>query len=1010
MYNFKSSFDNSPFTARCKRLFIKIAALRCMWLGLLLGMLTLLSFAYLRSQEEAQVQNLFEHDAQRLLTQVEANIQSSLDDLTILGVNFEIQSVTDRRTFHILTQALMTEGFAAQALEWIPRVAGSERAHYVAAARAEGLTNFDFTERLPDGSLLAAGQNASYFPVYYAEPMAGNEKAMGFDLNSNPTRRLTINQAILSKSLTATARIKLLQETSDQYGVLVFKPVFEPLSAAHAASEQLKGFALAVFRIGNLVEGRTDQATSALQLAVFDEDAVKGEHLLYPKALNIDDPSALTTARKLSKRITLAQRHWLVVASPKPDAYQANRTASSLDLLLGLTLTWVLALQLRRQTQQLEFIKAAVEERTAELTRERLRLKTILETAIDGIHILDDSGLLVEANRAFLEMLGLDESAIGRLRVADWDTLHDQTRVEEILAALIHTPATQLAETQNRHSDGHLIDVEVRTRIIEIDGQALVYCNSRDVTDRKRKQQQLESVLAEQSAILEHELAGFIKLQDRRIVWANMAIEKMFRVAPGSLQGKSTLKFYPNDAAYAAFGARCYPVMKTGQVFRDQLELIREDGTQLWADLSGAMLDPQQATSVWCFLDVTESTLQKRALEESKLRAESASIAKSQFLATMSHEIRTPLNGLLGMAQALLQPELSEADRLNYAETVLKSGNNLLTLLNDILDIAKIEAGKVELELLAFSPSLILEEVQSIFAALAAEKALRVKAISQLPAEQQYLLDHHRLRQMLDNLISNALKFTSHGHILIEAFELERQGMTAILEFAVSDTGIGIAPDKLSTLFKRFSQTDSSITRQFGGTGLGLSLVKQLAQLMGGEAGLSSELGQGSRFWFRIRAKVVDAQTSNINSTRRSTGIPSDIHLLSELSGRVLLVDDIETNRIVITAILKKSGVELTLAENGQQAFDVLREATQPFDLVLMDIQMPVMDGYEATRQIRRWEAQTGRDPIPIVALTADTYSKDRQRCLEAGMNDFLPKPIRVDRLQQMLSQWMIKI
>ena len=448
------------------------------------------------------------------------------------------------------------------------------------------------------------------------------------------------------------------------------------------------------------------------------------------------------------------------------------------------------------------------------------------------------------------------------------------------------------------------------------------------------------------------------------------------------------------------------PAVLRHELWQGETALLHRDGHEtpvsqvvmIHRDESG---NPELISTI--MRDITPIKRHEKELEVAKEAAESANLVKSRFLATMSHEIRTPLNGILGMAQMLLSPKLDDAVRIDYARTVLNSGHTLLTLLNDILDLSKVEAGKVALETIAFAPGQILQETRALFEEAARAKGLQIRTEQFELASQHYLGDPHRLRQMLSNLANNAVKFTTQGQIVIEVQESGRDERSALLEFSVTDSGIGIPEDKRQLLFQPFSQTDNSTARLHGGSGLGLSIVSSLAKLMGGEVGVDSEPGRGSRFWFRIRARRVAAGEDNRQTARPESKQPVST---MPLTGRVLVAEDDPTNRKVALALLTRIGLSVVFAEDGQQALDAI-SGGEPVDLILMDVHMPHMDGYQATERIRQWEAESGHRRHPIIALTADAFEADQQKCLALGMDDFLSKPIAVNTLRAVLGKWL---
>ncbi|MBK9019885.1 MAG: response regulator [Sulfuritalea sp.] len=391
-------------------------------------------------------------------------------------------------------------------------------------------------------------------------------------------------------------------------------------------------------------------------------------------------------------------------------------------------------------------------------------------------------------------------------------------------------------------------------------------------------------------------------------------------------------------------------------------------------------------------------------LEKARNDAEAANMAKSEFLATMSHEIRTPMNGILGFAQLLMMSGQTDEERQEQARILFNSAQTLLTLLNDILDFSKIEAGKVELERLAFDPGQLIHESVRLLTPPAVEKGLAIEAAWHGATGQRYWSDPNRLRQMLSNLIGNAIKFTAKGHVRIEGREVERDGDRALLEFSVSDSGIGIPESKRKLLFRAFSQVDSSVTREYGGTGLGLSIVRRLALLMDGDVGIEDAPGQGARVWFRIRASLVGAGEDTRQASRARPFLRTDAPR-PDAEHFVLVAEDNPVNRVLVEQTLKKLQIRCQIVDNGLGAVNAITSGASP-DLILMDCQMPVMDGFTATENIRRWEREGDRLPVPIVALTASAFQEDRDRCLAAGMDDFLTKPFTIDDLVVMMEKW----
>jgi signal transduction histidine kinase/ActR/RegA family two-component response regulator len=420
--------------------------------------------------------------------------------------------------------------------------------------------------------------------------------------------------------------------------------------------------------------------------------------------------------------------------------------------------------------------------------------------------------------------------------------------------------------------------------------------------------------------------------------------------------------------------------------------IARKNAEHLLEEKSLALYNANN--SLQAAAEQSELLVKQRTAELSQAlqSAKRASVAKSDFLANMSHEIRTPMNGIIGMTELALEAS-TENERTEYLDIVRRSAESLLDIINDILDFSKIEAGKLSLEQIPFNLRQTVEDCFHVLKGRADDKDLQIRCIFCEHTPHHVLGDPTRLRQVLINLIGNAIKFTKEGEITIKVCQIGHESENRVkLNFRVTDTGIGIPAEKLDSIFEAFAQADISTTRNYGGTGLGLTITQRLVNLMGGQLSVESQAGLGSTFQFTLPYSI-----SQQGNTTKSEAY-SLVHATPSLS--ILVVEDHPVNQILAKRLLMKWGHRVTLAENGQEALAYLNATPESFDVILMDMQMPIMDGLEATSRIRQ---QDRFRQLPIVAMTANAMLGDRDLCIQAGMNDYLSKPILANDLAEKL-------
>ena len=476
--------------------------------------------------------------------------------------------------------------------------------------------------------------------------------------------------------------------------------------------------------------------------------------------------------------------------------------------------------------------------------------------------------------------------------------------------------------------------------------------------------------------------------QHGRIQQFNPGAERMFGIGAGSAIGTNIARFVPPDMrSQHDSSLRAVAEGKKPRIlgFAREVMAQRADGSTFPCSLAvNAATLHGEPCYVGILRDMTEELRARQELDQARQLAEVAARAKAAFVANMSHEIRTPLTAILGYAEELEQSELAADERTEALQIIQRNGQHLMAVLNDILDLSKIEAGSMQPELQVCRPIEIAEDVRRLLLPRARARQLKLDLRLRAPLPAEVRTDPRRLRQILFNLVGNAIKFTEAGGVVVEiAADFETQTMS----FAVVDTGIGISAEQQATLFQSFAQADSSISRRYGGTGLGLDISRRLAQMLGGDIVCASALGRGSRFTCTIQTGPIRPSLTALLAPQPDTRpktVPS-------LSGRALIADDGRDNQLLVARILSAAGLEVQVAENGQEAVRQVLEASsdEQFDVVLMDMQMPVMDGLAATRELRLHGFKR-----PIIALTANVFPEDRERCVEAGCSHFAGKPI----------------
>lgn len=656
------------------------------------------------------------------------------------------------------------------------------------------------------------------------------------------------------------------------------------------------------------------------------------------------------------------------------------------------------------------------------LIRESHKNQLLLHNASDGIHILDKLGNVIEASDSFCRMLGYERSEVIGMNVRRWDAFFNSEELDDVLAKQYGQSGTMKFETRHQRKDGSIFEVEVTGHPLELDGEIILFNSSRDITDRVIPQKNLQRSEAILRGTLDASEEGILVIgADGKALTANKQFQKLWNI-PDPLFSAG------DDRQLLAFVLA--QLLDPDGFFREVQRLYGsiessfdvlyfKDG-KVFERYSAAIDLPGEHARLWSFRDVTKrkkteaelelhrsnlaSLVEERtaALSIAKEAAETASRAKSTFLANMSHELRTPMNAIMGMTTLALRLA-TDAKQRDHLSKVQVASRHLLDIINDILDISRIEAERLTLEQTPFQLNTLFESFSSMISLRANEKGLGFEIVYPDELSQQVLVgDPLRLSQVLLNLTANAIKFTPQGRIVVRVLKVDERPDRMMLRFEVIDTGIGIPQEAQRRLFTAFEQADNSTTRKFGGTGLGLAISRRLAHLMGGDIGVDSQPGAGSAFWFTV---TLQKSADSTHLPQEMTHQSAEALLKTHFAGcKVLLAEDEPVNQEVSCGLLEDAGLQVDLAENGLEAVALARENS--YDLILMDMQMPKMNGIDATQAIR---LLPGHTKTPILAMTANAFDEDRQACLKAGMNEHIGKPVVPEKLFETLLKWLAR-
>ncbi len=976
--------------------------------SIMAAVLILVGLAYVSVHqiESSKMSQSFHFQADR----VTATIQDHLDEQEFILEQLDMalssaqQESVSRDAFRELVQPALNRFPMLQAIEWVPEIPSSRRAMFEASQK-QSVPEYLITQRNETGAMVPVPDRPIYYPIAYIEPLAGNRKALGFDLGSNPARKAAVLRAQQAEGSIATEPVTLVQEQETQQGILLIRRIQTGANAP--------GFVLTVLRVGDfMAQSRPKDADLEITLGdVQTGRTIYEEQPSHPAAMQRTD-----TLHFGSREYELHFR-----PSPRFSASHDNLKSWSFlvggivtDGLLGATLLLITGTTVR--------IRRQVDERTQELAEKSSLLQSVIDNVPVRVFWKDRSSHYLGCNPSFARDAGKNDPS-ELLGKTDYDLVwaNEAERYQSDDANVIESERSRIAfEEPQTTPSGHIAwlrtsKVPLKDHTDQVIGVLGIYedISEQLATETRLRESEERFALAMQAA-LDGLWDWNIQTQE---TYLSPQWKAMLGYGDDELDNSfATWERLVDEGGRVRTMALIHDCLSgTADGFKTEFQMRHKDGH--WVDILsrgiivrgqngeplrmvGTHLDMTDRNTIARQLEQAAQTMnqQNQALSVAHKRALAATEAKSAFLAAMSHEIRTPLNVIVGMAGLLRETSLGQC-QADYVQRFDRAADHLLSLLNAILDLSKIEAGELQLEQIPFNPRELMVTVHDLLTVTAKTKQLVLDMKIQSDVPSTVIGDPTRLRQVLMNLVGNAIKFTEQGQVVVTVEVITDDRM----RFAVSDTGIGIPPDRLSLIFERFTQGDATTTRKFGGTGLGLSISQHLVNMMNGHLAVTSTPGVGSTFEFTVQLpRVVETEPSLPNRPIQPRVEPVSTSPARPL--RILVVDDLEDNRVIVAQYLQGSYYSVEWAENGQVALEKFQ--TRAYDLVLMDMQMPVMDGLQATSAIRQWERTQHRSPTPILALTAHALEEEAKKSLDAGCTAHLTKPIKKQALLKAISDY----